>query len=89
MLRFREQIVVKRVGASILKNKIKLGLSLNDFSQLCDGIMRKFSQNIDLPFQILDLIRLINLLLLIYLDSNLLISPFIKTHPHDTISPFA
>ena len=85
VLRLGQQVVVERVGPSVLEDKIELGRSLHHIDKLSDGLVRQLCQDVDLPLQILDLVWLVQSLLLVDLDGYLLIGPFVHTHSHDTV----
>lgn len=59
MFRFGEEVVVKGVGSPVLQHQVQLGLGLDDIDEFGDGVMVKFSQDIDLSLEVLYLVGLI------------------------------
>lgn len=50
VLGLREQVVVERVGPSVLLDQVDLGRTLNDFEQPGDDRVVQFGEDVDLPF---------------------------------------
>lgn len=89
MLWLGKQVVVKRIRAAVLQNQVQLRLRFNDIQQFGDSGMRQLSEYVDLPFQIFDLVGLIQPLLLVYLDCYFFIGALIHAHLHDSIGSLA
>lgn len=82
MLWFGEKIIVKRVGSTVLKDKIELGLGLDDGGQFSNSGMVEFSKYIDFPLKIPNLVGIVDPLLLVYLYGYLFVGAFVHAHPH-------
>lgn len=73
MLRLRQQIIIQRISTPILLYQINLRRTFDNINQLSNNWMIQFGQDINFPLKILQFIRLIQPLLLIYLDCYFLV----------------
>jgi hypothetical protein len=89
MLRFGQQIVIERISTTVLLNEIDLSASLNSINKFGDDRVVQLGKDVDFPLQIFDLVRFIQPLLLVDLDSYFLVIPFGNTHLDHPICPLA
>ena len=54
-----EQVVVERISSAVLLDQVDFGRGFDSFDQFGDNWVIEKSQDIDLPFQVLDFVRFI------------------------------
>lgn len=89
VLRLRKQVIVQGVGAPVLKNEVNLSLGLDRFNHFGDGGVIELSQQVDFPFEVLDLVLLVESFLFVDFDGYLFASPFVEPHPNKPVCTFA
>lgn len=89
MLRLGEEIIIQRVGPSVLLDKIDLVGTFYDINQLGYHWVIKLSQYIDFALEVFKLIWLVEFLFVVDLNCYFLVRSFADPHLHHTVCPFA
>jgi hypothetical protein len=64
-------------------------LGLDRFNHFGDGGVIELSQQVDFPFEVLDLVLLVESFLFVDFDGYLFASPFVEPHPNKPVCTFA
>ncbi len=88
MLAFGKKIIIERVCASILLDKVNLSTALNDIDEFSNDWMAEFGKDVDFSLKVFKLIRFIQSFLFIDFYCYFLVCTFTDAHLHDTICTF-